>query len=243
MKIMSLNVNQFRVLRLSEGCWAKEVVEFAKKFLKEDVNNAVFLYEVPYYTGFNEHYYGILELFNDFVHEFESYDVNYPKERAYFCTLAITNRGSRWKLAGAENRFKVEDNGKEVYKNRFVELIYINGGEESIRVLAVHAKLNDEFLTALVKHSQAIASTKSIILGDFNCHRGEASSHKADLVEMEKHLYDLVKDTDVTYFPGGTTIDHVLISKELKGNVAANVVPQVVLELSDHAVIIVDIKE
>lgn len=37
-----------------------------------------------------------------------------------------------------------------------------------------------------------------MILGDLNCHRGEKSTHKNDLEEMEKYLCDLVKDTDIS---------------------------------------------
>lgn len=250
MKIMSLNVNQFRVLRLSQGCWAKDIVAFVKKFLCEDINNVVFLYEVPYYAGASGQFYHILELFEDFCEEFpnHSYMKNYSADRAYFCTLAITNKGSGWEAVDAVCRFGVKDEEeKDIFKNRFVELVYKDGGAEALRVLGVHAPLKDPFLETLTDYIKKVTEEKRcsrfMVLGDLNCHRKESSSHRRCLNKMEQYLCDLIEDKTITYFPGGTTVDHVLISQGLKGSVTAQAIPKVALELSDHAVVIVNIEE
>lgn len=250
MKIMSLNVNQFRALRLSEGCWAKDIVAFVKRFLSEDNNNVVFLYEVPYYAGAGRNYYGILELFNDFLKEFPSdiFEIHYSTEKAYFCTMAITNKGNKWKPTNNEGGFKVVEEEKEIFKNRFVELVYgdRDDNEKKLRVLGVHASLTPPFLESLTNYIYEVlpmekSPSRFIVLGDLNCHRGEKSSHQDYLKKMETRLCDLIEDKTVTYFPGGTTIDHVLVSDRLKDSVTAQAIPKVVLELSDHAVIIVDV--
>lgn len=41
MKIMSLNVNQFQVLRLSEGYWAKDIIALVKRFLSMDPDHVL----------------------------------------------------------------------------------------------------------------------------------------------------------------------------------------------------------
>lgn len=250
MKIMSLNVNQFHVLRLSQGCWAKDIVAFVKKFLCEDINNAVFLYEVPYYAGTSGRFYNKLELFEDFCEEFpdHSYMKNYSAEKAYFCTVAITNTKSGWEAADAVCRFGVKDEeGKDVFKNRFVECVYKDEGAEALRVLGVHASLKTPFLETLTDYIKKVTEEKRcpkfMVLGDLNCHRRESSSHRRYLNKMEQYLCDLIEDNTVTYFPGGTTVDHVLISQGFKDSVTAQAIPKVVLELSDHAVIIVNIEK
>lgn len=100
-----------------------------------------------------------------------------------------------------------------------------------------------KFFDTLKIYARDNTNKRLMILGDLNCHKGEKSTHKNDLKEMRDYLCDLVEDTDITYFPGKTTIDHVLISKKLESKTTAQVIPQEILELSDHAVIIVTVDE
>lgn len=241
MKIMSLNVDQFRVLRLSEGCWAKEIVAFVKGFLCKDDNNVAFLYEIPHYAGSGGQFYGKLDLFNNFEDKFPKtlYKTYYSDVKAYICTMAITNEKSDWERI--EDGFKVYNEAKEEIKqNRYVELI-CKGAHDSqtLKVLGVHA--DTRILPALAEYIETVKTGKNIVLGDLNCHRGKRSCNGKYLKQMETHFQDLIDSETVTYFSGETTIDHVLVSSALQGKVTAEVIPQKALELSDHAVIIVDV--
>lgn len=248
MKIMSLNVNQFRPVPdrdLFAETKTREIIAIAKAFLYSDPDNVVFLQEVQNWLIKGE----LENMLNGVLPESSkpfkviSHKLDSPRW-AYAYTVAIIRRqeDSNWELA---DEFK--NNG--LFENRFLE---IRQDKLNLHLLGVHAPLEDnyrkpenvqKFFDALKKYAKNNTDKRLVILGDLNCHRGKKSTHKKDLEEMEKYLFDLVKDTDITYFSGKTTIDHVLISKELESKAVAQVIPREILELSDHAVIIVDIKE
>lgn len=143
---------------------------------------------------------------------------------------------------------------------------------DDFQIVGVHIPDGMAFLDKLKEYAVTHKSKKMIILGDFNIATNEwrAEERKKELevaqkvknrkvianckefFERRKWLLetvpsidysDAVKDDRPTYFREKTTIDHVLASPALEGKVTANVIPQDKLELSDHAVIIVDIKE
>lgn len=74
----------------------------------------------------------------------------------------------------------------------------------------------------------------------------EGSTYGDILKAIKEEAYSLpveeLGENTVTYFSKGTRIDHVLASPALS-RVTAKVIPREVLELSDHAVIIVNIEE
>lgn len=246
MKIMSLNVNQFRPIPV-RGIFAeaktKEIIAFIKAFLFSNQNNVVFLQEVQKWLITK----GTLEsmLNGTMGKKFFKIIVPLCKTSPYTYTVAIIREGSGWEEQ--VDGFKSINDG--LFENRFLE---IKQDELELRLLGVHAPLESKyrkpedvqkFFDALKIYAKNNTNEKLMILGDLNCHKGEKSTHKSDLEEMSEHFPDLVGDTDITYFPGGTTIDHVLISKELERKTVAQVIPREILELSDHAVIIVTIDE
>lgn len=256
MKIMSLNVNQFQVLKLQEGSWAKEIFALIKVFFYDNPDGVVFLYEIParfWKTG---------ELESALI----PYEVSYSGT-GIIHTVVIKCKDSIW-IPPAQNGFSC----KIGYKNRYMELYHQESG---IRVLGIHAPMNglkdnygEMFLEAVSEHAKSIDHL--IIVGDFNITTNEwrtkivkdelktAKTQKKireceEFIERQKWLlitmpdigyFDAVKDDPVTYFPAGTTIDHVLVPNSLEKNVrSVKVFTQKELELSDHAVIIVDIQE
>lgn len=141
----------------------------------------------------------------------------------------------------------------------------------NLKIVGVHIPSDQAFLDELERYAVAHITEKLIILGDFNIATNTGRTEKrekeledakkagngekiADCKEffqrrdwllkvMQSGYIDAVERESVTYFPERTTIDHVLVSEKLKDSVAAQVIPEEVPELSDHAVIIVDIKE
>lgn len=101
------------------------------------------------------------------------------------------------------------------------------------------------FFKSLKQYAVAVQDKKEpfIIVGDLNVHEKEPSIYLAQIREIVNSGYSTeIKDGEITYFRNGHTIDHVLVSPELKDKVTARVIPRKVLELSDHAVIIVDVQ-
>lgn len=239
MKIMSFNVNQFRILHLT-GPMAMDIINVVKTFLKGDNDNLVFLYEVPY------GYFGVSDLFREFENEFASYELYHwgkdgeEGKRACFCTVAVCNRKGGWDKVSAGDSFKVVENGEEEFRNRYIELEH---RDKQLRVLGVHASLDGTaFLESLEKYAKKKQDTNFMVVGDLNCHRGDSSSHREYLIRLTEKggsFRDLVKDTDVTFFPSGKAIDHVLVSGSLEGRVSAHVDKR---RMSDHAIISAEVE-
>lgn len=237
MKIMSLNVNQFQVLRLSEGCWAKEIIALVKGFLFGNPDGVVFLYEVP--ERFCES--------GEFAKAMSTYKIEIPDRKnnnaPFFRTAAIIGKGKekrdecKWeKRVG----FSVGEDGRDQW-NRYIELSY---KDSELYLLGVHAPCGKpKFFARLKKYAHQNKNKPFIIVGDLNVHEKEPSIYLDQIHEIVNLGYSTeIKDGEITYFPNGHTIDHVLVSPELKDKTTAYVIPQEILELSDHAVIIVDVQ-
>ena len=120
-----------------------------------------------------------------------------------------------------------------------------------LKIIGVHAPLNgnaQKFFDAMQECAREDKEDKMIMLGDMNVHSKEPCMYfnTFDLIRSNSEgglrYFDAVEDGQITYFPAGTTIDHVLISPILRDNVnAIKIFEQQELELSDHAVIIVDV--
>ncbi len=137
------------------------------------------------------------------------------------------------------------------FRNKFVEIVLIKWKDE-LRLLGIHAPTEQyekehnravkAFFEDLRKYAVGIKETHFIIVGDLNVREGVSSIYLDQIHEIKKEGYpDEIKDGEITYFRNGHTIDHVLVSPALQGNVSARVIPQEEIQLSDHAVIIVDI--
>ena len=259
MKIMSLNVNQFQVLKLQEGSWVKEILVLIKVFLYDNPDGVVFLYEIP------ERFWKTGDLESALV----PYEVIYSGRGKIF-TVAIKSKDNIW-IRPTQDKFSCPAG----YENRYTELCH---QKSEIRVLGIHAPMNgsydndgEVFLGAVEAHAKCI--DQLIIVGDFNITTNKwrtkeieeklktTKSQKAireckEFYARQKWLLeampsigysDAVQGDPPTYFwkdGRGTTIDHVLVSESLTKNVRrVKVFAQRELELSDHAAIIVDIQE
>lgn len=248
MKIISLNVNKFEPLHLTWSNKAKEILDMARKYLDEDENNVVLLQEFP--TRF------IGELKDELG---ENYEVIKPdhKGRAYGYTIAITTKESGWELQD-KGDFKQEKrrSGTICYENKFVE-IKNEIGHKQLRILGIHApwqgkRIDNDITTfwrALVRYANQKKDEKEcfIIVGDMNADTIKGSVYYEEMNEIKKAGYIMaveeLGDDVITYFHKETRIDHVMASPALEGKVTATVEPKEKLELSDHAVIIVNIEE
>ncbi len=142
-----------------------------------------------------------------------------------------------------------------------------------LKIVGVHVPSEKAFLDELKEYAMSHKFERLIVLGDFNIATNAARAKKIaekledakkagdkkeiaaceEFFERRKWLletmtsvgyFDAVKGEPVTYFPARTTIDHVLVSGSLAKNVrSVKVFTQEELELSDHAVIVVDIQE
>ncbi len=261
MKIMSLNVNRFSgmeerdytesITSLGKCPKANEIIAFVKGFLCGDPDGVVFLQEVPHWKGEGKgrdfKWVEERQLYQNFCGQFsaEQYGTSLPG-RGYSCTLAIWNKKGRWI---PQNNIFGEAIGRN---NKYVELI---NEDSEMRLLGIHAPNSFDFLEALKEYAENHKDKNVIILGDFNIATNEwrarqvkdSSFHERRkwlLETMLKLNYsDAIKGEPPTYFPVGTTVDHVLVSPSLKDKVTAEVKSQSELELSDHAVIIVNIEE
>lgn len=250
---------------------ANEIIAFIKGFLCGDSDNVVFLHEVPYWKGeVRDRGFRWTEerrLYQNFCCSFpmKQYEISSPRRKAYSCTLAIWNKKGGWGpenyVLGSSDNLRQKTN----YANKYIELKGHN-----LRLMGIHAPLVGprpfDFLRALEKYSEGPDDQKVIILGDFNIatnewrakerkeqmEKGEKVAECEDFFKRWKWLletmpstgyFDIVDPETPTYFWEKTTIDHVLVSPALKDKVTAQVIPREILELSDHAVIIVDIKE
>ena len=126
----------------------------------------------------------------------------------------------------------------------------IEQGNSALRVLGVHSpgdqSENDEavkvFFEYLKGYAVALEDTPFIIVGDLNVNKKVPSIYLDQICEIKRKGYADKIDREITYFRKENTIDHVLVSRELEDYVTAQVIPREILELSDHAVIIVDVQ-
>lgn len=147
MKIISLNVNQFRPLKILEGSKIREIISIIQVFLFSDINNVVFLQEVPANL--------VSELENALngnpkAEEKKFYKIINPSlnppRRVWGYTIAIVNEDSNWAKIdefkeakrGFENKHNFQDkkNYPWFYENKFVE---ITNEQMNLRLLSVHA--------------------------------------------------------------------------------------------------------
>lgn len=245
MTIVSLNVNQLIARSLAAGCQAREIIAFVKGVLLVGKDNVVFLYEVPFYEGANGHFSGIKQIHDEILAEFEKYEVFGATEReAYFCTLAIANKESGWERETGDARFQVYEEDKKgkkepVKQNRFMELTHRSG----LRVLGVHGSQDACFLQHLVNYVGA-SSQKFMLIGDLNLHTGKKCGKRKDLQTLQELLCDITPEDTTTFFAAKEkkVIDRALVSSDLVDKSTMKVLSREKLELSDHAVIVVDIQ-
>lgn len=143
------------------------------------------------------------------------------------------------------------------YTNKYVELMNENFG---LYLMGIHApaegsynKPEDvrKFFDNLKTYAEKCRDERLIILGDMNVHSEKPCPYLTifNSIRSAEHgglgYCDKISDGEITHFPTGHTLDHVLVSPALqdKATVTAQVMSRDELELSDHAVIIVDIKE
>lgn len=261
MKFMSLNVNRFSGMkerdftdsfdRLEDCPKANEIIGYATKFLNKNAGGIVLLQEVPYmesplWKGKKR------ELFKAFEKSLMSAGCKIipPKGKGKICTLAIVKENNIGK--------RITDLFSNDYANKLVEIEY-----ENVCILGIHAPDDMEFLDSLKKYAEKKAL---VIIGDFNIATNEwrlkeiesdVERGKKDIRYLEEFIecrkwilekmpaagyFDVMEKEIPTYFKMGTTIDHVLVPKELRDKVTAWAEPRENLELSDHAVIIGEIK-
>jgi len=189
----------------------------------------------------------------DFVKHFpeDTYKIfeSKARKRADIHTIAIANANGGWSDRVGKIMFCPDQQDKTAWLNRITELVHSSG----LRVLGLHAPMYEiEFFKSLYEYAEQFDKDKDhvIILGDMNVHSEESDndyyktfhSIRTEVNKGGLGYMDLVKDETPTYFPNGHTLDHVLVSPELKDKVTAKVYTQDELELSDHAVIVVDIQ-
>lgn len=246
---------------LDECPKANEIIAFIKGFLYGAPDGVVFLYEIPYCKFGKER-----TLYRNFCNSFpdKQYKISSPGKKADSCTLAIwKNKETSWDSENCVNLLP-----QKLYANKYIEL-----KSHNLRLMGIHAPLDGpcpfDFLKELKKYSEGPEVQKVIILGDFNIvtnewrakelteqmEKGKDQKECEDFFNRRDWLLgtmpgidfsDAIDGETPTYKKGeqkGKTVDHVLISDKLKGKVVAQVIPQEILELSDHAVIIVDIRE
>lgn len=251
---------------LGECPKANEIAAYVEEFLNENIDGVVFLYEIPYKNsqgrGNDFKWLSERQLYKSFRSRLEGqYEISSPGQNAYSCTLAIWNKKRGW----------VYQNGSfgrpAASTNKYVELKSAN-----LRLMGIHAPGDYQFLEDIRKYAEAHKNENLIIFGDFNIATNEwrAKKHKEqmekgekvaeckDFFERRKWLLetmpsigysDIVDREKPTYFwqekgqLKETTVDHVLVSLTLKDKVTVDVKRYGKYELSDHAVIIVDIEE
>lgn len=258
MKIMSLNVNRFSGMEdrdltngfeyLEQCPKATEIIEYIIEFLCGNPDGAVLLQEIPYMESpiKNEVTRRLYDCFKTKLSA-SACKVILPSKDGLSCTLAVVQEGSAWS--------KVPYVFVEDYQNKYVFLKHIKG----LCVLGIHAPVESKnntpkdiqnFFNKLKEYAERHSDEELIILGDMNVHSEKPCSYFTTFNTIRKEVEndglgycDKVPDGEVTHFKTGHTIDHVLISPILKGEVTVRVISKEELELSDHAVIIVDIKE
>lgn len=137
-------------------------------------------------------------------------------------------------------------------------------GIGDLTICGVHFPDGMDYLDHVKRYAEKRADEKLLMIGDFNIAKNERRAKEIeemlekrtikkkdrdDFFERRKWLLetmpamgysDAIPGEPITFFREGTTIDHVLVSPALS-KVTAKVIPREVLQLSDHAVIIVDV--
>ncbi len=256
MKILSLNVNQFCWL----GCWHEKkhnyveprnrisfmnnIIVFIKGFLIENEDNIVILQEVP---GNSVTYDLLRSIYTLFLSAFDNriYNIFCPyRENTCEITLAIANKSSNWETNPSFYKItqNVKENKKEAfYENKYIQLSYSVEGKELLNLLGIHMPFNKRekrttlFWDALIKFSNE--QKNLVMIGDFNASINSKiwkNEYKRLLGEKYRNL---IPESENTYIVGQTSIDHVLIHKDLSAT--AYVLKDVVL--SDHYPMIAEI--
>lgn len=266
MKIMSLNVNRFSGMKdrdytnafehLEQCPKANEIIACIKDFLCENPDGVVFLYEIPYRIGKQKLYQEFRSIFE------KQYIISEPRQIAKSCTLAIW-KAEGWKAPGS----LLGD--QDEYTNKYIELV--KGMEEgrNLHLLGIHmpleyskdveeVKISDEeigemtikcakdvynFFNKLATYAKEHKDELFIILGDLNVAKDKPSIYLRQVNKIT-NVYgysNKVNEDTITNFKHLTKIDRVLVSSALKDKVTAYVVPRYLCELSDHAVIIVNV--
>lgn len=270
MKIMSLNVNRFSgmeerdytesITSLGKCPKANEIIAFVKGFLCGDPDGVVFLQEVPHWKGEGKgrdfKWVEERQLYQNFCKAFpkEQYRIILHNISAQSCTLAIVRESSAWELSTgfSDWREKYDTKNTEDYRNRFVEIRHAG---LNLQFLGVHLPWQRKkepnkitaFFNALENYAREKCNQRFAIVGDLNADIDEDSTYHDTLENIQRMEYKLavveLGDKVITNFMCKTRIDHVLVSPSLKDSVTAEVKSQSELELSDHAVIIVNIEE
>lgn len=272
MKIMSLNVNRFSGMKdrdftdsfecLDECPKANEVAAFVKGFLSGNPEGVVFLHEVPFWRRKYKNWIEERKLYREFCSRFpeKCYKIYKPAQPGDSCTLAIVKADSIWESQEDFKKFKKKKEDETdfldkkdypaFYENKFIELT-----NQGLRLLGIHSPWQREqlcnsitvFFDVLKEYAEAqISSEGFVIVGDLNADTVLGSTYQKTLEHIENIGYTLAvkKLGDViTQFKYKTRIDHALVCPALRSKVTAQVIPQDELELSDHAVIIVNIEE
>lgn len=256
MRIMSLNVNRFSGLErwnstdtfenLDQCPKAREIIRAIEDRLGSDAENIAVLQEVPYMDSPIRN--GVTcSLYDQFAAELSArgYEILPPEGKGLTCTLAVVRWDSGWSSASCAF---VQD-----YRNKYV-LAERNG----LLVLGVHAPAEPgnapgdvkAFFDGLAEYARKNRDKRLVILGDMNVHSEKPCSYYTVFHSIRTETQkgglgysDKVRDGVSTHLTGHT-IDHVLLSPALEREctVAAEVIPQEELPLSDHAVIVVDVQ-
>ncbi len=265
MKIMSLNVNNFGGLLFKKPIWSDNRS-------KQEYNEEMRLFQNdPLRVNAAEAVIStIREVETPDVVVFQEFDVNAPAGRRTFELLVEC--GYRPIYPDEEKEISGNYSITMIFAKKQLKVIpyaspkIMIGGKtkwewrwcvaniDGLMMFGVHAPTRgrddniQKFFDKLQECSKKNRTEKAILLGDMNVHSKKPCSFFTTFDAIRKNsegglgYSDEIKDGQITYFPAGTTIDHVLVSPALKDNVTAvKVFEQKELELSDHAVIVVDV--
>ena len=246
MKIMSWNVNQF----CGMGSWDENdwnyvkpadripymnyVILYVKEFLSTHKDNIVILQEVP---GANVPQ----SLYRTFKAAFfeENYKFFTPENtNAFEITIAISNEKSNW----VEPKTRFVSNG---FKNRYIEISYIQNDKEMWRILGVHMpitsdKIVEYFWNALINYSKQPKERNLIIVGDFNAYINAPGYGDKYAALLSNGYMCNLPNKENTYRKAPRQDDHMLIPKnkfEMEGKVLKDIT------LSDHYPIVAEIPD
>lgn len=239
MRVMSCNVNQFvgnndvsqTPIPEALNTYAREIIALTKGFLLGNKEGIVILQEIPFWDFESRKKYTI---FKEFSEAFSKYKMILPQNvKARFVTLSISHTESGW------DEDETHEFGQSVtdFKNRFVEMKHRSG----IQLIGLHMPINPkqeqenkQFWETLIQYSSKKRSDRFMMAGDFNAHIGSCNYQKQYVDLLAQGYIDVIPDGTVTYFPGKTTLDHILISLGIAMG-AGDILPE---EYSDHGIIV-----